>query len=253
MKIRERITKPRVIALVISCVLPLLSAVLSVFPLFAGFRWLGFALPVMLAIPVITVVLLFAVILSKGSPVAKTVLTVIILIAFVFSFMFAYLFGTSEQVLRYEGEEARQRFAEEVHWKTLPGLEEVGEPEEIVYVDFWRADTALFTIETDVLICRYSQTEYEEQKALLEETYVFQKEPLVAHGYTCDPVVELNGYLFRVLKIKDADDYPKQMEFIAVNDETREVVYLSAHDDDLDYIKSLEDYLREDCGWRHIS
>jgi hypothetical protein len=47
-------------------------------------------------------------------------------------------------------------------------------------------------------------------------------------------------------------NYPKRLMFVATNDETNEIVYLSFYDDDLDYIVSLGDFLIDDCGWKHI-
>ena len=72
-----------------------------------------------------------------------------------------------------------------------------------------------------------------------------------AHGFDCDPTVELDGYFFRTLSIEEFN-YPKRLMFVATNDETNEIVYLSFYDDDLDYIVSLGDFLSDDCGWKHI-
>lgn len=42
------------------------------------------------------------------------------------------------------------------------------------------------------------------------------------------------------------------MYLIATNDATREIVYLFFFDDDLDYIEDLDEFIRNDCGWKHI-
>jgi hypothetical protein len=72
-----------------------------------------------------------------------------------------------------------------------------------------------------------------------------------ASGYECEPVVELDGYTFRTLSLEDFN-YPKRLMFVATNDDTKQIVYLSFYDDDLDYIVSLEEFLMDDCGWKHI-
>ena len=45
---------------------------------------------------------------------------------------------------------------------------------------------------------------------------------------------------------------PKRLGFVATNDATGEIVYLSFWNDDVDYIKNLPEFILENCGWRHI-
>lgn len=114
----------------------------------------------------------------------------------------------------------------------------------------------IFTNEVDALICQYASAEYEIQKELLEETYTFQTAPMMECGYFCNPTAKIGDYQFRALAIdgtySNAIHYPKCMNFVALNDKTQEIVYLSAYDDDLDFIQSLEEFLKVNCGWNHI-
>ena len=247
MKTKERITKPRIVAYVICCVLPLLVIGLGINLLLNNTLFGTAFFVVMVVFPITTLALLFFVIFSKMRVPAKTVLAIVILIVFAVLFIFGFAMGHFEELYQYEGSEAIQHFESEVHWKVLPALDEVGQPVKIEFFKYYSSAFLFFTNDA---------SEYETQKVLLEEKYVFQAEPMIASGYSCDPSVKIDGYLFRTLAIDDvygnAIHYPKSMSFVAVNDETQEIVYLSAYDDDLDFIVSLADFLNIDCGWKHM-
>ena len=64
---------------------------------------------------------------------------------------------------------------------------------------------------------------------------------------------DIDGYSFRMLSTDEYDmNYPKDVALIATNDETKEIVYLSFHDQDIDYIDSMDKFILDDCGWKHI-
>ena len=106
------------------------------------------------------------------------------------------------------------------------------------------------------MICHYGEDAYQQEKARVETAYTFQTQPMEACGYTCDATAELDEYAFRVVAYEEGsswDEYfPKSMFLIATNDTTREIVYLSFCDDDMDYIEDLDEFIRNDCGWKHI-
>ena len=133
----------------------------------------------------------------------------------------------------------------------MPSLSEVGQATHMAYYDYFSQQMGIFTCDADHLICQYDTEEYIAQKARLDEKYAFQINVMSESGYDCEPAVELDGYHFRTLSIEDFM-YPKRLMFVATNDETKEIIYLSFYDDDLDYIISLEEFLLDDCGWKHI-
>ena len=74
-----------------------------------------------------------------------------------------------------------------------------------------------------------------------------------ARGYACEPTAEINGYLFRALSIDEYElNYPKNMVLIATNADENEIVYMNFCDDDLDYIEVLDEFINDECGWKHI-
>lgn len=256
MKITERTTKPRIAAYVISCVMPLLVIGFGILLLMNDAILNSNFLIVMIIFPIVTSVFLFCVIFSKMRASAKIIVVILILLLFAILFVLGFAFGHFENLRRYEGEEARQQFEESVCWEVLPNLDEIGEPNSVEYIDYFSSEFLIFTNEVDALICQYAPVEYEIQKELLEEIYTFQTAPMTARGYSCNPTTKIGDYQFRTLVIdgtySNAINYPKCMNFVAHNDQTQEIVYLSAYDDDLDFIQSLEEFLKVDCGWNHI-
>lgn len=256
MKIAERTSKPRVTAYVVSCVMPLLAIGFGIFLLINDAILNSNFLIVMIILPVVTSVFLFCVIFSKMRASAKIIVAILILLIFAILFVFGFTLGHFENLRRFEGEEAKQQFEESVRWEVLPNFDEIGEPNSVEYIDYFSSEFLIFTNEVDALICQYASAEYEIQKELLDETYTFQTVPMIAHGYSCNPTANIGDYQFRALVIdgtySNAVHYPQCMNFVAYNDETQEIVYLSAYDDDLDFIQSLEEFLKVDCAWNHI-
>lgn len=143
----------------------------------------------------------------------------------------------------------------------LPTLSEVGDTEDMTYY-LYEEICLIFAWDADVLVCEYSEAEYIEQKAKIEEKYVFEDEVDVSYNdydpYVCYPYAEIDGFLFRRLENSAEDGgeyyyYPKYVYLIGTNDETREIVYIDFYDIDLDYISSLDEFIEGDCGWKYIS
>lgn len=115
---------------------------------------------------------------------------------------------------------------------------------------------AIFYAESDVLICQYDEAEYLQQKALLEERFVFRTQPVSTPKYTQQPEVSVGSYHFRLLDKSEAPlqrlSFPKDMFFIATNDAACEIVYLSYYDPDIDYIVDMEKHILNDCGWKYV-
>lgn len=250
---KERITRSRITAYIFSCIIPLLAIGFGVFLLFRGMVFNTSFLIVMIIFPMIASALLFFTITSRMGIFARILVALLILLAFCIAFLLGFGIGHFEKLSRYEGAEVTEHYAPASQRSLLPGLDEVGRPQNIEYYEYYTSRFMIFTNDVHTLICQYTAAEYETQKALLEETYIFQTAPMTAYEYSCDPTARIGEYQFRTLAIDGAYDnaicYPKSMVFVAINDVTHEIVYLSAYDDDLDYIQSLEEFLNVDCGW----
>ena len=254
---KERISKKRVIIFFITAILPILSIALGCLLLFADtlFNMAFFITHV--AIPTISIAFLAMIIFSKRRVVVKTLLTIFVLFAFIVSFLISSMVGTFEMLTYKSDDEIGQTYTDVCqNFDSMPTLEEVGNYTKVEHYDYFSSCFGIFTCDADTLIVHYDSTEYQKQKNLLDNKYVFQKGEMMSCGYTCNPFAKINDYSFRVLDINEEYgleiDYPKRLVFIATNDQDNSISYTAFYDDDLDYIESLEEFLLNDCGWKHI-
>ena len=251
-----KITKPRIIAYVITCLLPLF--VIGIGIILVLNKWLlGTSICfIFIIFPLIVSALLFPVIFSKISVVFKVVLCIGILIIFSFLTLVGSIFGSFEQLLHYENPQTIPQLETETYNELWHFTQDFQQPEEIDYFYYFSSKLAIFTNDVHIMICQYNETDYKSQKELIENKYIFQTEPMNSYEYACEPTASIDGYIFKSLSIDDANgydiNYPKDVLLIATNDETQEIVYLSAYDDDIDYIDSLVDFINNDCGWKHM-
>lgn len=252
MKTAFRFTVPRLIAMIFASLLPLGELFLCV-KLIAADTILSliFILTFML-LPAVTLSLLALCIFGNRKPVGKIFLSILLLIVFLCLFHFLNVFGKFEMLSHYEKDQIAEHYSQvKEDFPQMPSLSAVGQPIRMDYYDYFSQQMGIFTCDADHLICQYDAEGYIIQKTRLEEEYAFQVDVMSESGHDCEPAVELDGYHFRTLSIEDFM-YPKRLMFVATNDATKEIIYLSFYDDDLDYIVSLEDFLLDDCGWEHI-
>lgn len=160
-------------------------------------------------------------------------------------------FGRFEWLRRYEGEALRREYPYvESAEPLMPSPDDLDSAQSMEYCAY-SARQLIFSWHADALLCRYDQTAYEAEKTQLNQRFHFQEEKIG----DCDPSVEADGYLFRLLDVeKYSQDlwYPKKLMLIGTNDQRQEIVFLLYNDPDLDSVDSTEDLLRNYCGWNHI-
>ena len=253
---KERITTKRVIMFFITAILPILSIALGCFLLFADtlFNMAFFITHV--AIPTISIAFLAMIIFSKRRVVVKTLLTIFVLFAFIVSFLISSMVGTFEMLTYKSDDEIGQSYTDVCkEFDCMPTLDELGNYTKVEHYDYFSSTFGIFTCDADTLIVYYNSDEYQKQKALLDNKYVFQEAGMTASQYTCMPSTKIGSYSFRTLNIKEYNseiDYPQKMVFIATNEQDCSISYTAFYDDDIDYIESLENFLLNDCGWKHI-
>lgn len=160
----------------------------------------------------------------------------------------------SKNLHHYDGIKAVQQYNALEKSSLMPEVSDLGDPVEIEYYDA-QYTIAIFSSETDWLICRYTPEEYEIQKTALETQYVFQTYPIETPDAITEPVAKNDGYIFRMLSLEEYSEelcFPQHIIFVGYSDETKEIFYGEFNDIDLDYIESLEDFIQDDCCWKHI-
>ena len=254
---KERITTKRIVVFFIAAILPVLNIALGCFLLFSDTLFNMAFFITYVAIPTISIALLALIVFSKKTVVAKTLRTIFVLSAFIVSFLISSTLGTFEMLTYKSDSEIGQGYTEVCqNFDCMPTLDELGNYTKVEHFDYFSSSFGIFTSDADTLAVYYDSEEYQKQKALLDNKFVFQEAGMTALEYTCMPSAAINGYLFRTLNIDEKygwdADYPKKMVFIATNDKDCSISYTAFYNDDLDYIESLEEFLLNDCGWKHI-
>ena len=253
MKLKERITKLRVISVILLSLYPLAMLVLGIWAMFSttGFNF-SFVLAYLL-FPIGAILSVFLLTFSNFKLSEKILSVISVLVIFAIAFCIASLLSTIEKFEHYENDDVETHY---VNLSSLSDFLDVGSPaKKDLYL--YSCEYFIFFNSSDILICQYDDVEYQNQKNMIEETYVFQKDSITNDEYSYEPTAEIDGYSFRMLSIEGEYekqiDYPKQMILIATNDETREIVYIAFVDRDLDYITSLTDFVYDNCGWKHMN
>ena len=142
------------------------------------------------------------------------------------------------------------------------GTPELGTPEEMIYHHY--KTYAIWDSDANILLCRYSPTDYAAQKAALEQQYPFRTEPLVgdygSHGeedLMIEPYAKIGDDEFRFLYPLDGmneyiQEYFRSSLLLVTNDAAREIGFISFDDIDLDMAKDLTRFLKKYCGWSVI-
>lgn len=228
--------------------------------LFMGFVIDGVFLYRFWILPLLTIGLVFLLFRWQLPFLAKGLLSVLITLGFLALSFFSSICG-GVVVHRYRGEEALARYGEStiMDKAIFPVAETLGSAEQVEYYETENFNVFYHT--SNVLICCYAQEDYAARVANLSEQFEFQQEPVVDGDHSCESSVEIGGYTFRLLSVDNSIYYksnyfpnyfPKKVWIVGQNDKTREIVYISFADDELDYISSLKDHIKNDCGWRYI-
>ncbi len=250
MKLKNNITKKRILALFITNIIPLSAIIFGIDLLTDNFIVKSSYIISYFILPVLAISLSCFILFSDKRRSFKFIVLAMVLLVFTIIFCATVLIEKHEQIRKFENEEVGLHYTETIQ-TAMPSLSAISQPINIEYYNYFSSQLGIFTCEADFLICKYDEKEYLEQKELLSKKYIFQSDSITTYDY--ETTVELDGYCFRLLSIDEYEmNYPKSIVFIGTSDIENEIVYMYFCDDDLDYIESLSDFINEDCGWKHI-
>jgi len=247
----------------ICCLLPAAAMGLGVLLLFANTVFnLAFAVTYVI-IPLTSVLLIGWIAFVGKKALVKALLIVAVLVVFAVSFLYSSIIGTFEMLEHSENGEIGEDYSETCDaFPSMPTVAELTDYVGIEHYDYFSSCFGFFTCDADTLIVTYEPLEYQKQKALLDDRYVFQEDKITVTDEKTlmpiprDPYFTVGDYSFRLLAIGSEYGsetyYPKRMIFIATNDRESSISYTAFCDDDLDYIESPEEFLLNDCGWKYI-
>lgn len=250
---RFTFTKTRLIGLICSALLPAMAMGIGTSMLIKNVVFhTGFAI-VYYLLPLIAAGILGLCVFCNCKTWKKVVLSGVILMLFLMSFSVSSILMGWTQVKCYEETDALQQYTGiKSESEMMPKWAELGETTAIEYSRV-SSFCFIFSSRTDYLICSYMQEEYESQKNRLNTAYTFQTEAITDDYSNCEPMIEMDGYQFRMLSVEGYElYYPKNIILIGYSDDERKIVYLEFYDADLDYITSLQEFITYDCGWKYI-
>jgi len=127
--------------------------------------------------------------------------------------------------------------------------ESYGEFEDVTYYHY--LSTGMFQQMAETTIIKYDEVNFQkETDKISSEKYFYEKS---ADVFASDPVPVFSfaGFNFRLEK-RTEYWYPKEMNFVGINEETKEIVYVHFFDFDLDSVWDFADLLDSYCGWRYV-
>lgn len=254
MKFKEHLSLGHIVLFSFSALISLAIFTFGIATLFGG-RLINISFATMhFIIPVLFATASFFIIFSNIKKVSKAILYLLLFAVLSVSVLGLAIFGESESLRRYSVDENTTHYSNITEDSVMPSLSEVGSPKSVEYCKY--SSCQLFCNDVDYLICRYSEEQYKQQKALIEERYEFETSALYSHGHYCEPAFNFDDYSFRMLAGRENEytlDFPQHIAFIITNDASYEIIYMRAYDCELDYIEDgIEAYVYNDCGFRHI-
>lgn len=255
-KNEKRVTLLRIVGMIFASLLPVCLLLLCCVLMLGG-AILNLSLACCFVIlPLLVICLSGLTIFSRQGTASKWGGMFVIYIIAVPLFLFGIFAGRFELLQPTTGDELVQVYADIrnddlfMH-PFLPTLEEIGEPADVTLYEYFATQAVFFTQDVYTLVARYEPAEYTSQIQAIQANYAFLNEPQGYGEHFCEPAADMGGYHFRMIDAPEVD-YPQLLGFIATNDATQEIVYMSFCDPDLDWIDDLTDFLNEDCGWEHI-
>lgn len=252
------LTKNRLITYICCLILPFL-AIASGFKLLSDASLLTYSFVFThIIIPISGIIGLSLSVFYNTKILRKVIVSAIILIISSSLFFIGFIFGEYGKIYHFENEELKIEYSKKAEKNELmPSLDEIGTAIDTDYYNIYLQYFIYFTPETDYLVCEYTTEDYEKQKNFIEKEYIFQKKQLSNYDASCESVTEIDGFSFKALSIDEKSyaeniDYPKKMMIIAFSDKTNEIIYMTFHDDDIDYISSFNEFINDDCGWKYI-
>ncbi len=132
----------------------------------------------------------------------------------------------------------------------LPELDELGNYDDLNFKHY-HDRTLFFVSDAYTLKVSYDNQNYNREKELLSQKFVYQTDTLKYFDNEKEPHFQYNSFEFNVLDINEYDlMYPKKLVFVGYSDEKQEIAYVYYYNFDLDVINtSFGEFLKEECGW----
>ncbi len=201
----------------------------------------------LISIPITAILLsLPMVLIKKLHGAIRVILSSFLLILTLVSFAFLGFFGPTVEFRSFDNaEEINEYYNKNDNINDDFDFEKFGEYKNISNYKYH--SMAIFQQEAYTTILKYNEDKFEAEKSRIESSYKFYSTPI--ENEEAEPIFSYEGFSFSV---EISDWYPKEMNLVGINEETREIVYVSFQDYDLDSISDYNEFLEYYCGWRYV-
>ena len=170
-------------------------------------------------------------------------LIVILLLAFL---LFGYKSFVSYDIKEWDELETKETY--------LPSVNEMGEYSDLNY-KCQTISAVFFVSKAYTLKATYNGgEEFEKQKDIINTEMVFQDKIIeITNKETIEKEAsfEIDDFKFRMLSEEEYElDYPKEIVFVGISEEKKEIAFVVFSDPDLDYIDTFPEFLIKTCGWK---
>lgn len=255
---KRKLTLWQILALVAASVPVLYFSVPAIYGLLFGSPMFTLSYGItFLLLPLITSVLLYALVLwRKKKVLTRVFLAAVVLGLAYFTLIFSTLIGDFRNQSIYSGEEALSHYDELAYPEGMPSSDSLGTPADALFM-YYRRSCAIFRSDCDSLILTYTPEEYDARTAELDQQELFHTKPLSTQFHTPEvpllPEFHWEDWHLRYLNMDGTTlCYPKEMILVATNDRESSIAWIYFTDLELDWISSHEDFLLEDCGWQYL-
>ncbi len=183
----------------------------------------------------------------------KVVATLIILVCVIGFSSFFKVIGGNTEFDAYKGIESVNKYNESLPPEDSRNIYEpyietdgYGEYEDIAHYHY--LSTGFFWEQAETKILKYNSENFKKETERINTEMSFYEEAVEEDEPV--PVFTFEGFNFRLQE--EGCWYPKEMCFVGINEETKEIAYVEFSDYDLDLVWDFYELLNNDCGWSFV-
>lgn len=177
------------------------------------------------------------------------IISTVIIISLIVILLLAFLLFGYKSFVSYDIKEWDELETKETY---LPSVNEMGEYSDLNY-KCQTISAVFFVSKAYTLKATYNEEEFEKQKDIINTEMVFQDkiiEKADEDTIEKEASFEIDDFKFRMLSEEYELDYPKEIVFVGISEEKKEIAFVVFSDPDLDYIDTFPEFLIKTCGWK---
>ncbi len=187
----------------------------------------------------------------------KVMFTSIILVCTVGFSLFSYFMLGHIEFDVYKGLESINAYNESLpseesrdFYRPYVETDNYGDFEDITY--YHHCFIGLFGQMAETKIIKYNDVNFQKETDRISNELYFYEQSVDFFSSDPVPIFSLEGFDFRLERRYDYMLYPAEMNFVGINEKTKEIAYVKFFDYDLDSVWDFTELLNYNCGWKYI-